>query len=246
MKIVEAIWEIRNLGKKTIEIELELSDSIECIRKYITEHHYDYYVIKLPVNRFDLIHPIQNLGFKYSEILNYCSINIKALPKLSDLESRILQKLTYRLMNFDDEKDNLFSKINEKIFISDRIAIDPVFGLDCSSKRYIGLINDDVNNGSKLFELFYNQVPVGFFILNIKDDISYSNLAGIYKNYQNKGFGLYLNYFQLLESSKNEVNYLRTAFSSNNIGALSIHKRLGFNIYKTVSIFTKHHISDIN
>ena len=104
----------------------------------------------------------------------------------------------------------------------------------------MGLIIDEINLGATVYSVKFRSNNVGFFLLRKRGNIGYANLAGIYRDFQNKGFGVFLNYFEILESSKRGLDELYTAFSSNNLGAQGIHQRLGFEIIKYVSVFTKH------
>lgn len=239
MIVVDAYWEIRNLDKKTVEIEVEKDDSLVDLVNFFSNNSYEYCVVKLPSSRKDLIFPIQSLGFKFVEILSYAKVTTKCLPSLSKIENRFLNDLIYSPMT-DSEIDELFIRLSENLFETDRIAIDPLLGIKKSNHRYKGLIKDEINKGAILYSVKFKLNNIGFFIIREKGNISYSNLAGIYKDFQNKGFGVFLNFFEILESSKRGLKELNTAFSSNNLGAQGIHQRLGFEIIKSVSIFIKH------
>jgi hypothetical protein len=239
MIVVDAHWEIRNLGKKTVEIEIEKDDLLDDIINFFNNNLYEYCVVKLPPSRIDLIFPIQSLGFKFAEILNSAKITTMVLPSLSKIEIRILNDLSYAPMT-KSEIDEMFFMLGENLFETDRIAIDPLFGIKKSNNRYVGLITDEINQGAIVYSVKFRLNNVGFFLIREKGNVSYSSLAGIYKDFQNKGFGTFLIYFEILESSKRGLKELNTAFSSNNLGAQGIHQRLGFEIKKSVSIFTKH------
>jgi hypothetical protein len=239
MIVVDAYWEIRNLGKKTVEIEVEKDDKLDDLLNFFSNNLYEYCVVKLSPSRKDMIFPIQSLGFRFAEILSYAKITTKGLPSLSKIENRILNDLTYAPMT-NSEIDELFFRLSENLFETDRIAIDPLFGIKKSNYRYMGLITDEINKGAILYSVKFKFNNIGFFLFREKGDISCSNLAGIYREFQNKGFGIFLNFFEILESSKRGLKELNTAFSSNNLGAQGIHQRLGFEIIKSVSIFTKH------
>lgn len=238
MKIINAEWEKRNLGKKTLEIEIEKEDTLNDIVKVVNNNIIDYFVIKLPIFRFDLICPIQDLGFRYIETLNLSKVDTSYLPNLNKINKRFLSQMTYSLMNFE-EKESLFEHVEKNLFDSDRISVDTSFSKDLSAKRYQGLIKDELNNGAKLFKINYKKNMVGFFLIKDHQLYSISNLAGIFKEYQKLGFGVLLNYFIIKECFKNKIKILKTAFSSNNYGAFNIHNNLGFATYKRLTIFTK-------
>lgn len=238
MKIVNAEWEKRNLDKNTLEIEIGKDDRFDDIVKILDNDEIDYFVIKLPTYRFDLICPIQDLGFRFIEILNFSKINTIKKPSLNNIQKRFLTQITYSDMS-SKQKLILEKNIKKNLFDSDRISIDPSFCDGISAKRYMGLIEDEQKNGAKLFSLNYKKVGVGFFIIKNQETYSISNLAGIYKDFQKLGLGFFLNYLIIEECRKRGKKTLKTAYSSNNYGAFNIHKSLGFEEYKRLTIFTK-------
>ena len=123
--------------------------------------------------------------------------------------------------------------------VTDRISVDTSFDNESSCKRYQGLVEDELKNDAQLFKVNFRENFIGFFLIKNEEMYSISNLAGIFKEYQKLGFGICLNYFIIKESQINNRGVLKTAFSSNNTGASNIHKTLGFDVYKTLTIFTK-------
>jgi hypothetical protein len=239
MKLVNAIWEKRNLNLDTIEITISDADRIDDINEILRKTYHQFAVLKLPTNRSDLIYPIQLIGFKFNEIIYNCRYRNLQKPELSSVEQKFLNNLSYSVIQ-PNEFEQLFSEINKEIFKTDRISLSPHFGTRIASKRYIGLVNDELERGSIVYILRYKNLPVGFFLFNSNTNYSVSNLAGIYSEFQGKGFGYYLNYFQIIHSSKLILKEHRTSFSSNNFGADRIHKKLGFEVYESYNVFSKH------
>lgn len=238
MEVVNAVWEKRNLNLDTIEITINDKDTLNDLNDKLRETYHQFAVLKLPSNRSDLIYPVQSIDFRFNEIIYNCRYRNDLTPELSSVEKRFLNYLSYSIIE-PNEFEQLYSEINKEIFKTDRISISPHFGPKMASKRYIGLINDELTKGSTVYILKYKNSPVGFFLFNSKNYYSISNLAGIYSDFQGKGFGYYLNYFQILCSSKLKLKEHRTSFSSNNVGADRIHKKLGFEVYESFSIFSK-------
>ena len=50
MKVIDAVWEKRNLKVDTVEVEIELDDSLDGITEVLetVERKYQYIVVKVP------------------------------------------------------------------------------------------------------------------------------------------------------------------------------------------------------
>jgi hypothetical protein len=55
MKIVNAIWERRNLGVRCIEVTLEATDAVPDVKSTLAGLDTQYLVIKVPAGRSDLM-----------------------------------------------------------------------------------------------------------------------------------------------------------------------------------------------
>ena len=69
MKIVDAVWEKRNLGVTTCEVTIEQEDTLEEVNSACDDlsNRYEYLVFKIPSNRSDLVLPMQLKNFRYIE-----------------------------------------------------------------------------------------------------------------------------------------------------------------------------------
>ena len=236
MVVVDAVWEKRNLGLKTIEILIEPTDILTGFN--LNHYNADYEVIKVPIELNNWVFGLQNLGYTFAEILNNCKFS-GTPPILSKIENRLLSNISCSIMD-SAEIQILKKNIFEGMFKTDRISIDPYFNQHIAANRYWGWITDELNNEAKLFNLKFKNQYAGFFILKKIENKIFSNLAGIYNDFQNKGLGLFLNYSEILEGWKLGGDTLYTAYSSNNLGADRIHNTLKFTIYKQFYVFIKH------
>ncbi len=69
MKIIDAVWEQRNMGVKTNEIIIDGSESLDEIKSSLSEIKADYIVVKTPVGRMDINQLLSNLGFSFMETM---------------------------------------------------------------------------------------------------------------------------------------------------------------------------------
>ena len=127
------------------------------------------------------------------------------------------------------------------MFNTDRISLDPVFGIQKAANRYKGFLTDLLSKDIKLFGIYFKNEISGFFTIRKESNSIYvSDLAGIFPEYKNKGLGIFLNYFEIIVTKGFGGKTLKTVYSSNNFGAANIHQNLGFKIYKQEYIFVKH------
>ena len=239
MKIVKAYWEKRNIKKNCFEITVDENDTHEYVLKKLKLVKGDYKVIKIPTNNVKLLFALQKRGFFFIELYTKC-LYTGELPKLNKIQKKILSNLRYKKMLALDIK-KLDKELNENLFLTDRVSLDPEFSKPIGNKRYKGWIKDEIKKKSVLYKLIYKKNDCGFFILKKIDKKNfYAPLGGIYEKYQNSGFGFFLNYFQIMETQKlGGVNTI-TAFSSNNLGASSIHYSLGYKIHDQKYVLVKH------
>lgn len=237
MRYTDAHWEIRNLGVRTVEITIESSDTLNDLSTNID--NVDYVVVKLPVALNQWIFDLQNLDYKFAELLTLAKFGLGRYPILNGVEIRVLQRMSY-LKKDKNDLEEIFKQINFGMFETDRISLDPKFGIEYSKNRYCGLVMDEIKFGANLYCLQYNNIDIGFFLIRKSGFNCISNLAGIFNEHKSKGLGIYLNYFEIVESQKLSSKNLLTAFSSNNLGAERVHNYLGFRNTNQFYIFVKH------
>lgn len=238
MKIIDAVWEVRNLGISVTEIEVGANDTYQELVHEIINDYSDYTVLKVPTSRSDLLFPIAQHQFIFVEMSIKCAFEGKT-PKLSSLRERYLKNLSIQTMS-QEEIAETKNEIKNKMFISDRIAIDPFFSLERSANRYIGWIDDELNKGGFIYSLRFKNINVGFFICRMVDNDFICSLGGIFPKFQGIGLGYFLNYFEILTGFENGAKRIITTYSSNNLDSQSIHLDLGYKIISQFYVFVKH------
>ena len=239
MKIINAVWEKRNLGVDCNEIEIEFGDTVEIIKKKSADFETEYTVIKVPIGMVEISNYLQSSGYTFIELMTSC-YNKGIIPQLSPLQKRIIESVKCIKMNEEDKK-KLFEEVNSGMFIYDRVSLDSKFTEHQANSRYLGWISDDLNLGSKLFKLEYKNQAIGFFSLKHKGKASYvTNLGGLYPSFKKSGFGIVILYHTIKEAIQEGAKKIFTAFSSNNRGAASIHFSLGLVLHKQYYVFVKH------
>jgi hypothetical protein len=240
IKVVNALWEKRNLGLTVTEITLEKQDfnSLDSIK--LIEDNCDYVVIKFSTELNKLIFEVQDLGYTFVELLNTTTKKTKSLPPLTSLEQRFFQNLSTKGIN-KDSSSLVFDNFENDLFQTDRISVDPFFKLDQTGIRYVGLINDVLENGGSLSGLYLKNELVGFYTYKVESsELVKFQIGAIFNKFKNIGLGYFLNYFQLLEAQRLGVATVSTTYSSNNLAARKVHESLNYLVSCQEYVFVKH------
>ncbi|HAM99566.1 MAG TPA: hypothetical protein DCQ26_13235 [Marinilabiliales bacterium] len=240
MKIVEAVWEKRNLGVVCKEITFEAHDSLEDLSgiKALVEHT-EYLVVKVPTLRYDLNQAIAAMGLSFIEVSIHFELMLKN-ALLSGLQTRLNNSITYAEMEVRD-LELLFDEIRDGMFASDRILLDPAFTSEQAANRYIHWIQDEIQRGAQVYKILHKNQSVGFFTFKeIKEGIYYPFLAGMYKAFAASGLGFTTLRKPIDEAIRRGGQMISTYTSSNNLPVVRAHIQQGFSISGMYYVFIKH------
>lgn len=237
MKIIDAIWEKRNLGVSCHEVILEKKDSLIDLAK-LDSLPSKYQVIKIPLDRSDLMFEMQKNNFTFVEILFDSSHDLN-LPALSAPLKRLSNVIDCQEVD-EIGLESIRKRILPGMFKTDRVALDPHFGIEKSAQRYLGWLSDEVNLGSRVYELTYINRPVGFFVMKREDNVFTGRIGGVYLDSNLLGLGVLLNYFQIVVAKNLGGRILRGAFSSNNPSVFAINDTLGYKSKPIFNVFVRH------
>ncbi|MEG2522330.1 MAG: hypothetical protein RSA90_00160 [Lachnospiraceae bacterium] len=188
MKIVDAVWEKRNLGVNTVEIEVEQNDTTPEVKRYLEELGTAYQVLKIPNSRFDMSQVAGDCQFHFVEGMMKLSNMLMDISRTS-VQQRMYDAVSIQNMNHEDI-DYLFNEIKAGMFDSDRISIDPYFGKRQAAERYAGWIEDEIERNTEFIKYVYKDETIGFFTLRESTQGVYvSVLGGIYKRFRKSGIG---------------------------------------------------------
>jgi hypothetical protein len=240
MRIIDAIWEKRNLGVSCKEIVIENSDSVQDVESVIANLlDIDYVVFKVQSGGIEYVKLLSEHGFYFIEALSEMSLDIDSynIPKKL---VRFDQNVKYHL--FPSEKLNILgSELKKGIFTTDRIALDSRFGTDMAAYRYFNWIQDEVSKGNSIYEIVYKEMPIGFFAMKQIGENSFDNfLAGLYVNESNFGFGFSILSKSIEEVKKRNGKYLITHVSSNNLPVIRLYIQFGFSPNNIYYLMIKH------
>ena len=239
MKVVNAVWEQRNLGIDCYEITIENKDSIEIVKEQLPKYLAKYVVVKVPAARTDIMFALSEMQYIFIE----CSIHVTNDLKnqeLQGVQKRLATAVEYSQMDKHDI-DNLFTEIRNGMFKTDRVNLDPYFTLQQGANRYIGWISDELERGSLVYKLTYKDETIGFFTFkDLGRGVYFPFLAGLYKNSMQSGLGFNTVYKPICEAIKRNGCMLSTYISSNNLNAIRVHTLLNFKFNEISYIYIRH------
>ena len=241
MKIVNCTWEEPNLGKKTCEVTVS-SDECESVLDQLRmlEQNFEYIVCKVPDCSTSLYKELGQQGFYFVENQINITYRQTTSPRMGKLAKRYLEKIVLKPVQDKDGMELILSKIGEDLFYTDRIALDPSFGIFQSNKRYSNWIRNTYGTPEyDLFEICLNEKAIGFSYFKTNGDTTDYLLAGLYPEYQSSGFGVMIPLASISFIARIGIKHVETSISSNNINVVRCYMECGFDIQKMTYVFAK-------
>lgn len=230
LKIIDAVWEKRNLGVTCYEILFEPKDELDEIKNAWTKFsERQYLVFKVPTNRVDIVDYLQRQGCWFIEISMSFQCDLSDW-KLSDKLKPLCEQCTWSKMN-DEDLQVMFNEIDKNIFKTDRIYLDPYFTHQQAAQRYINWTRDSLERGAVGWKVMYQGEVVGF---------SLGALGGVYSKFEGTGMGLMIQYAQIQRDIADGKKICRGDYSSNNTEMLNILYALNKKLKDMRYVFVKH------
>ena len=239
MNIIDADWELRNLGISTQEVEISNDDNLESVEQVLSSLSAKYQVIKAPVSRPELYALLSDHRFVFIEELIRCSHDLND-PECPELIKRISNRISFEEMNEEGFRE-MKEHINSGIFKTDRVYLDPFFTKEQAAKRYIMWMQDEKNRGSIFYRYIYKGRSLGFSCMKEnKNNECYPVLGGIYNEDSFISMGSVIVFKQLEIAKSRNGKKLYTYISSNNPSVVRVYSHLGYVIDDMEYVFVKH------
>ena len=230
MRIIDAVWEKRNLGVTCYEVLFESNDELKEIKSMW--HQFEerqYLVFKIPPNRIDIVNYLQEKNCRFIEISMSFQADLKNWTLPEKLKP-VCEQCTWAKMN-DDDLEFMFEEIGKNIFKTDRVYLDPYFTHKQAAQRYINWSHDALKKGEIGWKVMYQNEIVGF---------SLGALGGVYSQFEGTGMGLMIQYAQIQRDIADGLKICRGDYSSNNIEMLNILYALNKKLKDMKYVFIKH------
>lgn len=240
MKIVDAVWEKRNLGTDVTEIQCEVGDTLEDLQQTLQISRTPYSVCKIPSTCVDLLRCAQNEGYHVVEM----SIGMEGKTKEIELPviyQRFMKDVEIVEAN-QEEINYVLEKIEEgNIFQTDRISLDPCYGKKIAGIRYGNWVRDLLKRNARICLAKIKGSPIAFGInMDKENGISDAFLGGILDENKGRGFGFLALYANLAAAKKYKNKKIVTNVSSNNHAIINLHIQYGFKISGMNYVLIKH------
>lgn len=247
MKIIDAVWEKRNLGVSCYELQMRFSDCAEEVAAALDSlDERQYMVVKVPSQRVDLMRLCQIRGYSFIETAIALEFNYKQLgykvPNMTRSLQKICDKCSWGLMD-QAELAQLSDEIMKNIFRTDRIFVDPEFTPAQAAQRYDLWVKDLIRNGNIPYKVCFEGEIIGFFVgKNISAKVNNSILGGLYTKYADSGMGCCMDYAHFMAMLEQGVEKSITQVSGSNPAVLKLHTAFGAEIKGLEYVFVKHNV----
>lgn len=247
MRVVDAVWELRNLGKRTIEVTLEKKDFSRTPEKVYADiedaektHQAEYTVVKMKTGHPQVGWELQKNGFWHVET----QIIIRALH---DDMKQAVEKYEPFYINVEQQEVSSYEdiafiqkEIEKGIFLTDRIALDPVFGSAVANRRYANWVRDEFERGRHVVYTLVDGKRVAFTVYREEGLFHCGLLTGIFLDYASNNYGGALLYGGSADMVNKGISVVEGAVSSNNPVIFSLHEMFGYRLKSMLDVYTRH------
>lgn len=242
MKKVEAYWEKQNLNKNVLEVYMDDNDTVSCLSELEDDYNsYDYIVVKVPKPRIDLVHGLEDAGFRYMETQMEMRLNLKSISNSPAYVQSVSDHIQLQEIDNMERLKELLTHIDENLFTTDRVSLDPKLGSHFTPQRYKNWITDSFLKGKAIIiEATINSNPIGFyFLLEGEYGTIHAILCGLFENYRRASLGISFTKKLPMWSAKQGYSKMVLNVSSNNLEALRVYSYIGFEIKKINYVLRK-------
>lgn len=227
-RLIEATWDQSVLGMRSQTLYLSESCTTEELAS-LDRMDAPYRVVRLPIGAHSVLHEVQERGYVFAELQTRMH-HIAEVPKLSGAYARAVASIELR-----EATEHDVSLIRESIlagaFRTDRVSLDPRFGVVVSARRYSQWLSQALADGALCNVLVRSGVPFAFSLQKKERQHYIGLLGGLLDGRTSLGLGWCIPYFEIVTSVRQEASdgvYL--TFSSNNAAVQRTAQELGFRV----------------
>lgn len=235
MKIIDCYWEQANLDCRVAEVTISTNETLSTDTFQTLENNYDYIVLKLPVGNFANYDQVTKAHYTFIE--TQLSIQKKMDNwNLNPKDKKLLSFFSAVEVTDKMDMEEVLAKINKKMFTTDRIFLDPIFGPEYSTRRYRNWTRTAFEQGAILHKYYYKNQEIGYGLSKYENKTIYGLLGGAYEG---EGMGLIVPAGVLFIKNR-QVDWFKTKISTNNMPVLRLYNHFNFEITNVEYVFVKH------
>lgn len=227
MKLVDALWEKRNLGVDCLELHCDANDPVDTVLGVLPLRA-AYQVVRVPAGRADLLLAVQDAGYRLIEM------SIDLVRPLQDFEmpptyKRFESSLSFREAQGDECERVLEIVASGNMFTTDRISLDPFFTAAQAGHRYACWSRELLQQGGTMYLAAYKGREIGFGI-NVERHAGVYDacLGGVFPGRDHSGLGFAPLYLNTIAPRQRGARKVVTQVSSNNLPILKLHFAFGY------------------
>jgi GNAT superfamily N-acetyltransferase len=193
-----------------------------------------YCVVKVPAGEGVLVQAVQAADYRFVEAM--CTVDSEIVGAF-DVDADYKCPLSVS----PADVDRVLREIGAQMFSSDRIALDPNFGLQVAARRYQNWVADIVEAGGEVCEVVFEGDAVGFFTLRGDGrGVLHGELNGLYASGRGRGLGREMHRAVLAHAQGRDADRYTSKVSSNNVAGLRAVVAAGLVVTDVHYIFTRH------
>ena len=247
MKVIDADWEMRNLGCKTVEIVVGKEDAKKqsdeiCseLAQAIKDHEARYVVVKVDTRYSAISLRLQHEGYDLIEVQATSRQTREAAEAALERFAPFAEGVNYYEAQPEDVA-MVIREVRKGIFKTDRIALDPHFGVEIANLRYANWIQDEVARKTPLYIATYQDMPLGFMLNREQQRGRFHGLLlGLFTDEAVQGYGSLLDYASARELVDHGMRILEGGMSMNNPKVVQLHQAYGQIIMRLTNVFIRH------
>ena len=247
MKVVDAVWEMRNLGKKTIELTLEDEDFTKSpeeicnsINQIKSQYHSEYTVVKVSCGNPWIGNEIIKHGFNQIEMQLHIKATKRDVESAAKMYGHFFKNTKLEKAIDKSSQEHILSEIRKGIFFTDRIALDSKFGIKVANNRYANWAEDEIKRDSGLYYIIVNEKRIGFALHKYEGVNFFGLLSGLFNDYKNLNLGGNIFFTEIYEEIKKGYRIYYGDVSSNNLTSLRLNEMFGCKIENMCEVYVKH------
>lgn len=242
MKMIDAEWEQRNLGVSAVEIEVEPNDSFEDFQRALSGCDARYLVAKISVSRSDFLFGLPELGWRFVEAQESLSLQ-RSVYRVPKMLRRFDDRCVYRLAENRDQACAALRHFRDGSFDTDRVALDPAFGVKLAGQRYYYWAMDVFERGGEIFDCLYGGRSIGSFVFRTDSacpTVRHAVLGAMLPECQERGLGSLFFKKNMDAAFDRGAEEIRTAISSNNLTVFRLWLHFGAELTDTRYVYVRH------
>lgn len=243
MQYIETVWEKRNLGIDSCKFVIERKDDVDLAIQAIHRCPKEYIEVYTETGNIELSWKLEGMGFSFLETVFDLSVTKKELM-IPLFYKRFLKDITYEKASQEEKKEILSQIRSGTMFLTDKIALNPYFGVEAAGRRYYLWMREYFEKTGDCFAIKYRGSLMGFEAAKESDGVIDLALGGVLPKFEGSGLSPLIHVGRAAYWEKMPLKKIYGHVSCNNFPVLRVHQITGFSLEKAWYVFIKQEMSE--